>query len=252
MRKYDYLFFDLDNTIWDFESNSRVALKQTLLDNKLIEKLNSFEAYLEVYERINTELWKLYHQKKITKQTLIVERFSASLSQFGINGLNWDEINHEYLQNMALQTIIFPGSKELLNTLQEKGYKMYVITNGFTEVQYDKLRNCGLSQYFSKVYISEEIKTTKPHREIFEYALKSSNAPKKKSIMIGDSWETDILGALNFGMDQIMFLNNGKHQVPHSITKLLLNTKADPRLIILNRQVKTYFINEITELLAIV
>ena len=220
MRKYDHLFFDLDNTLWDFTANSYRAMEITLIQNEILPRLSSFESFFEIYERINKSLWSDYHSRKITKQTLIVERFSQSLQYFNIYGLNWYELNQQYLRNMAIQTELFPGTIETLTTLNTRGYQMHIITNGFSEVQHDKLRNCGLARFFSKVFISEEIHTTKPHRQIFEYALKSTNAQKKKSIMIGDSWDTDIEGAINFGMDQIMFLNQGLHELPDDIKSL--------------------------------
>ena len=82
MRKYDHLFFDLDNTLWDFSANSRLAMKQTLEQNDILEKLPSFDSYFQVYEQINKSLWSDYHSKKITKQTLIVERFARSFNEF--------------------------------------------------------------------------------------------------------------------------------------------------------------------------
>ncbi len=243
MRIYDHLFFDLDNTLWDFTTNSRLAMEQTLMQTELLSKLPSFSAFFEVYERLNHSLWSDYHSKKITKQKLIVERFSRSMQAFGINDYNWIELNSRYLENMALQTQLFPGTLETLTTLKSKGYRMHIITNGFKEVQYSKLSNCGLANFITKVFISEEVKTTKPHREIFEHALKSTNASKKRSIMIGDSWETDITGALDFGMDQIMFLNHEQNPVPESV-KLLRHTNTSTFLE-LKLHTKTYFIDEI-------
>lgn len=249
MRKYDHLFFDLDNTLWDFSTNSRLALEQTLEQNGIIEKLKSFDSYFEVYEQINKSLWHDYHQKKITKQVLIADRFSKSLNSFGISGYNWYEINSRYLDNMALQTRLFPETLETLQALKDKGYRMYIITNGFKEVQRAKLDNCGLTQYFSNVFISEEIQTTKPHRQIFEHALKTTNASKKKSIMIGDSWDTDIVGALEFGVDQVMFVNNGRNDVPSPIKSKLLTINV--QFLSLTHHTKTWFINEIRNLEAI-
>jgi putative hydrolase of the HAD superfamily len=147
---------------------------------------------------------------------------------------------------MALQTKLFNGTLETLTYLKSKGYQMHIITNGFTEVQHAKLRNSGLSPFFGKVFISEEIKNTKPHHEIFEHALKSTNALKKKSIMIGDSWETDIKGALDFGIDQIMFVNHGSNAMPDAIKTMRLS--ANSPSIQLKAQVKTWFIEEITDL----
>jgi putative hydrolase of the HAD superfamily len=249
MRNYDHLFFDLDNTLWDFNANSYRAMEITLDQKEILPRLSSFASYFEVYEQINKSLWSDYHAKRINKQTLIVERFSKSLSEFHIYDLNWADLNKGYLENMALQTELFPGTIETLSILRERGYQMHIITNGFSEVQHDKLRNCGLGEFFSKIFISEEIQTTKPHRKIFEHALKTTNAKKKKSLMIGDSWETDIEGALNFGIDQIMFLNNGQHDIPEVIKTTLLTTNCT--FLKLNNQTRTWIINEISDLISI-
>lgn len=249
MRKYDFLFFDLDNTLWDFSTNARAALLQTLEEMNFINDLASFEDYFQVYEEINDSLWVDYRNKKVTKQVLIVERFSRSFSAFNITNKNWSDINRLYLENMGKQTGLFPGTLETLQYLKEKGYKMHVITNGFKEVQYSKIHNTGLSAFIDKVFVSEEIHTTKPHREIFEHALKSSNALKKKSIMIGDSWEIDIEGAMNFGMDQIMVLNNGKNKIPESINLKLITSYSNPLQV--KPHSKTFFINQVKDLTTI-
>lgn len=243
MRTYDHLFFDLDNTLWDFTTNSRLAMEQTLKQTELLPKLSSFDSFFHAYEQINQSLWNDYHSRKITKQKLIVERFSRSMQLFGINDYNWNELNRLYLENMAIQTRLFPGTLETLATLKSKGYQMHIITNGFREVQYSKITNCGLAGFFTKVFISEEIQTTKPHRQIFEHALKSTNALKKRSIMIGDSWETDIIGALEFGMDQIMFLNQEGNQIPITVKQLKAATISP--FLELKLHTKTYFIDEI-------
>lgn len=249
MRKYDFLFFDLDNTLWDFSVNSREALKQTLAKLELLGRLDSFDEYFIIYEQINESLWSDYRSKKITKHALIAERFSRSLEAFDITNKDWEGINELYLEYMALQTRLFPGTVETLGYLKAKGYQMHIITNGFKEVQNAKLRNCNLTDFFGKVFISEEIQNTKPHRAIFEHALKSTNAPKKRSIMIGDSWETDIEGALAFGMDQVMVLNNGQNMVPDSINSI----KRVPGFshFELKQHVKTWFLNGIADLITI-
>lgn len=246
MRKYEFLFFDLDNTLWDFSSNSREALKETLEKLNLISQVSSFDNYFTIYEQINESLWSDYREKKISKHDLIVERFSRSFGAFKITNLDWEGINHLYLERMALQDKLFTGTFETLENLKAKGYQMHIITNGFKEVQHAKLKNSGLTDFFGKVFISEEIHTTKPHREIFEYALKTTNASKKKSVMIGDSWETDIEGAMAFGIDQIMFLNNGQNDVPESIKSDNLIAKST--FLEIKRNTRTYFVNEIVGL----
>lgn len=249
MRKYDFLFFDLDNTLWDFSTNAKAALLQTLQDLNYIHQISSFEDYFLVYEEINDSLWVDYRAKKVTKQVLIVERFSRSLSSFNITNQDWEEINRYYLECMGNQTALFPQTIETLDYLKTKGYQMYIITNGFKEVQYAKLQNTGIASYFNRVFISEEIQTAKPHRQIFEHALKSSNASKKKSIMIGDSWEIDIEGAAAFGMDQVMILNNGLNAIPDNIKSKVLTNNSNHLEI--KPPLKTFFLNQIKDLITI-
>ncbi len=249
MRTYDHLFFDLDNTLWDFTVNSKLAMRQTIEHKSLMAKIESFDSFFEVYELINKSLWIDYHSKKITKQALIIDRFSRSLQQFGITDLNWQEINTCYLEFMALETALFPETRETLIALQAKGYQMHIITNGFSEVQRKKLFNCGLSGFFTKVFISEEIQSNKPNRQIFEHALKSTNAKKSRSVMIGDNWETDIEGALKFGMDQIMFLNHNQNAIPHVIDSIRM--ASDCNYLELKHHIKTYFVQNIVDLIGI-
>jgi len=249
MRKYDHLFFDLDDTIWDFKTNSRIAMEAMLTQKNILKDLKSFESFFSFYEGVNSELWSKYHQKEITKEKLIYERFSKSMEAFGINGYTPEELNHAYLEYMGIQTRLFPETLETLKKLQIKGYKMHIITNGFKEVQAKKITNCNLNNFFDKIFISEEIKSAKPHREIFEYALKSTNSKKKKSIMIGDSWETDILGARNYGIDQIMILKQGEKVIPEA-HELSLRVEKNFTFIEIGKS-KTYFIDQISYLLSI-
>jgi len=212
MYKYKHLFFDLDNTLYDFESNSYLALKQAFIQLGLFEKIDSFDAYFSVYSRNNERLWADYREKKIAKELLRGKRHKMSLKEFGVeHEVDPIDIDDRYLKIMVTQTELFPRAVEVLAELKRRGYFLHIITNGFREVQHDKLQNTGLSEFLTDVYISEEIKSPKPSREIFEYAIKSSNARKNESLMIGDSWESDIIGAKNFGIDQVYFkLNNSE------------------------------------------
>ncbi|MFA9391185.1 MAG: YjjG family noncanonical pyrimidine nucleotidase [Prolixibacteraceae bacterium] len=228
MTKYKHLFFDLDNTLYDFDANAYLAMEEAFKQLGLHQQLESFEAYFKVYIPINHALWALYRDKKMAKDVLRGKRHADSLAAFGIvppvEPLAIDDL---YLKIMSTQTELFPGTIEVLTNLQDKGYKLHIITNGFKEVQHDKLNNTGLQKFFTDVYISEDIKAPKPSRAIFEHAIKSSNARKKESIMIGDSWESDIVGAMNFGIDQVFFnlykekaVNDGMGMATYTITDL--------------------------------
>jgi len=203
--KYTHLFFDLDNTLWDFNSNSYDALHIALQKLDLLDKIGNYDRYFSVYYQVNERLWDLYKDNKITKNVLRGLRFEESLelNHTPMPGIG-DTLNEAYLTEMPKQLKLVPGARVVLEYLHHK-YKMAIITNGFREVQAEKLLQTGLKKYFDKLFISEEIGAQKPHKLIFQYAVKSMNAPKKKSLMIGDSWDADIVGAKQFGMDQVYY-----------------------------------------------
>jgi len=204
-KKYTHLFFDLDNTIWDFNSNSIDALYVALDKLHLLEKIESFDAFFRTYSEVNDRLWDLYRQGSITKKVLSVQRFDDAFEKYGIPPIiDGSILNAAYLTEMPLQTKLVDGARKVLDYLHGH-YEVAIITNGFKEVQYDKIRKSELSKYFRKIFISEEIGAQKPGKQIFEYAIKSMNAPKKSALMIGDSWEADIVGAMNIGIDQIYY-----------------------------------------------
>jgi len=203
--KYSHLFFDLDNTLWDFNANSYDALYIAMGKMDLLNRIGDYERYFSIYYEVNERLWDLYRDNKITKNILRGLRFEESLE------LNYtpmpgfgDSINEAYLTEMPRQLKLVPGAIVVLDYLHHN-YRMSIITNGFREVQVDKLIQSGLRKYFDKVFISEEVGAQKPHKKIFEHAVKSMNAPKKRSLMIGDSWDADIVGAKQFGIDQIYY-----------------------------------------------
>jgi putative hydrolase of the HAD superfamily len=215
LMKYHHLFFDLDNTLYDFDTNAFLAMKEAFTQLGLINELPSFKQYFSVYLVINDELWALYREKRISKEILRGLRFERSLTEFGIKSdIPYTQIDDLYLKIMSTQTNLFPETIEVLTELKKRGYMLHIITNGFKEVQRDKLINTGLGKFMTHVFISEDIKSPKPSREIFEYSIKSCNAKKKESLMIGDSWESDIIGAKNFGIDQVFF-NPGNQQTDY-------------------------------------
>lgn len=211
-RSFDHLFFDLDNTLWDFDSNSRLAMLETVSQLQLSLQIEDFDSFFEYYETVNSNLWEAYRKKEIRKPELIQKRFEDTLNQFNIDSIDPLKMNEKYLELMPLQTKLFPDVVATLDYLKKRRYQMHIITNGFSEVQHRKIESSGLKPYFSRIFISEEIQAPKPDRRIFEYALTSCNARKSRSLMIGDNWDTDIVGAMNYGISQA-YINNS-HKVP--------------------------------------
>lgn len=209
--KYKNLFIDLDDTLWDIHQNGKECLEEIYYDYEFNKYYSTFDDYYNVYMPGNNHLWGLYRQGKIRKDELIVERFLSPLREFGFNDAEYAvELSDDFLERTTYKTLLIDGTIELLDYLKPK-YRMYILSNGFTEVQHKKIKNSGLSSYFEKVFLSEEAGINKPHPDIFTYALKNSNSRRNQTIMIGDSWDADIVGAKNSRIDQIWF-NPGKLQ----------------------------------------
>ncbi|MCY1718848.1 YjjG family noncanonical pyrimidine nucleotidase [Prolixibacteraceae bacterium Z1-6] len=202
-KKYTHIFFDLDNTLWDFRKNSRCAMEVTYNNFEIAELGVEFDRFYECYSENNTALWTAYRKKEVRKNELTRQRFQLTFDALSIKGIEPDQMNDYYLTEMPKQVNLIEGALDILEYLKAKRYKLFIITNGFREVQYKKLQNSGLGTYFEKVFISEDIKTPKPGNEIFEYAIKSANAKKVNSLMVGDDWDVDIMGAYKFGIDAV-------------------------------------------------
>ena len=222
---YKDLFFDLDHTIWDFELNSKETLWDLHLKYELEAKgINNFDEFYSIYIVHNHRLWDRYSKGFIKQEELRWKRIYLSLLDYKIadEALS-KEMSVDYLTILPDKKNLFPYTIEILEYLKNKDYTMHLITNGFESVQFKKIKNSNLADYFTEVITSEVSNSLKPNKEIFEYALKVSNANVETSIMIGDNEDADIQGAINAGMDSI-FVNHLQIQptVPatHTITHL--------------------------------
>lgn len=214
MQKYRNLFIDLDDTLYDFSAASREAFNETYDSLHYERYFDSFSHYMSIYSPYNLELWRIYGEGKITKEELNRRRFSHPLESVGINDAELAaQFCREALSRIPTKGNLVPGAKELLGYLRPK-YRMFILSNGFVELQSRKMATAGIDGYFDDVILSEEIGVNKPSPELFEYALKKTGAQLEESIMIGDMFDTDIKGAANIGMDQIYF--NPKDEQGHS------------------------------------
>ena len=228
MKRYTTLFIDLDNTLYDFSGNSREAYiaVYNLLDYD--RWFRSFEHYYEIYEEYNLRLWALYAEGKITKEHLNAERYSHPLRVVGapdpeaIGAQFWDEA----MKRLPLGSRLMPHAKEILTYLRPK-YKMYILSNGFTELQSRKMQSAGIAHYFDGMILSEDIGVNKPNPAIFTHALQVAESTAEESLMIGDNYEVDIEGAQRVGIDQVFYniskkdLNTEHPQPTFTITSLL-------------------------------
>lgn len=211
--EYKNLFIDLDDTLWDIKHNGKECLEEIYHDYGFDAFYPDFEVYYNVYEPNNQFLWGLYSQGRIAKDELIVERFLAPLREFGFEDVDYaKKLNADFLERTTRKTKLIEGALDLLDYLRHK-YKMHILSNGFTEVQIKKIENSGLMPYFNKIILSEEAKCNKPHPDIFTYALKNTNSRRDQTVMIGDNWDTDIVGARRSRIAQIWFNPKGENPI---------------------------------------
>lgn len=206
--KYQHLFFDLDHTLWDFEANARETLLALHEAMQLgIRGIDDFDLFHKNYLAHNEKLWDRYRNGLIKQDELRLKRMSLSLLDFKIADESLSmEMSIRFLDLLPTRTILFPYTKEILFYLVEKGYTLHLITNGFEKTQHSKLHHSGLSKFFKEIITSEISNSLKPNKEIFEFAFRKTGALPTNSIMIGDSIEVDIKGAINAGIDQV-FVN---------------------------------------------
>ncbi len=215
------IFFDLDHTLWDFEKNSELSFKKIF--KKYTITIN-FEKFIEAYIPINFKYWKLYRNGEISKEFLRYNRLKEvfNLFDYEIDDKIINNISHDYIEFLPENNKLMDGAIEILEYLKPK-YRLFIITNGFREVQDKKLKNSNIKHYFEAIYDSESVGVKKPDPKIFEHALKDSGSNPQESLMVGDNYEADVLGAKKLRINTLHFVAHGEeiHNKNETIFKLI-------------------------------
>jgi putative hydrolase of the HAD superfamily len=205
-KKYKCVFFDLDHTLWDYETNSEEALKELYEKHELATRgCAPFDHFYQGFVKINNEIWDQHDRGLIGKDVIRNERFHRVFLHAGINDYESSlAFSAEYIAESPKKPNLVPHAKDILDYLYPR-YPLYIITNGFEEIQGTKMQSSGISNYFRGVVTSARAGYKKPEKEIFEFALRENGFACSDSIMIGDNLLTDIAGARKASVDTVYY-----------------------------------------------
>lgn len=217
-----HLFFDLDHTLWDFETNAKECLFEIYDKHLLKYDLNSKDEFIDHFSTTNRQMWAQLERKEITHEFLRANRFKIALEKLGIslNENDGNEINDLFLALLPQKKALMENTIELLDYCN-KHYRLHIISNGFYDVQIKKMKNSGIHDYFDQIITNEIAGVRKPEKKIFHYAMQAAKCKVENAIMIGDSFEADVIGATKAGMKAIYFAEENKENHPFHITNLI-------------------------------
>lgn len=218
---YTDIFIDFDDTLCDTRGNAVLALQELYGDYQLQRFFDDPKLFYDSYWQANIDLWQRYGQGEITREFLIVERFRRPLSKghsLYITEQMCLEMSDHFLNLCAIKTGVVEGAHELVGYLRRRGYRLHLCSNGFHEVQYRKIRSCGLEGCFDSIVLSEDAGANKPAAAFFDYAFLVTHAVPDTTLMIGDSWVSDMVGAIDYGLDTIYFNRFPDHPAPRPVT----------------------------------
>lgn len=224
-----HIFFDLDNTLWDHRKNAYLTIKDLFEKEEITLKYNiDFEEFHSVYHNINESLWEKIRDGIIDKEYLRKHRFYDTFKHFNVDDLELSMYFEEhFLDKILNHNELVEGAQYILDYLKAKNYTLHVISNGFKEVTERKCILSGIDKYFQTITSADSVGVRKPNPKIFEYSLQLAEASKEESILIGDDWIADVVGAQNFGMDVIFFdvFNENPKEEGLKVIKHLLQIK---------------------------
>lgn len=216
--KYKNLFFDLDDTLWAFSANARDTFEEMYRKYAYDRFFSSFDHFYQLYQRRNVELWEEYGRGLVTKEELNRQRFLYPLEQVGRGDASLAQrFSDDFFAVIPTKRKLMPHAREVLDRLAGR-YHLYILSNGFQELQCHKMRSAGIDGYFRKVVLSDDIGVLKPHAPIFHFALSATQSQLEDSLMIGDNWENDVAGARAVGMHQVYYDVSGRDDLPFKPT----------------------------------
>lgn len=203
--KYTTVLLDFDDTLIDTQGYATTCLHTLYSKHQLNQYFATETEFTDIYHKHVGKLWEAYALGKIDKQTLLGTRFDKTFEH--IPSITKDflaDLSKDFMQLTIQNDVHIDGAKEVLEYLKSK-YQIAMLSNGFSEMQYDKLDNAGFTLYFDDVILSDVVGVNKPHPDIFNFALNKLGVTAQQTIMIGDNYLADIKGAMDSNIDQIWY-----------------------------------------------
>lgn len=198
------IFFDLDDTILDFHKAEQLALKSTLEHFGVPAEQN----VLDLYHEINIAHWKRLEKGELTREQVKTGRYETLFRALSIENIDAKAVTSVYESKLAEGHFFIDGAEQMLSTLFGK-YRLFLVSNGTKQVQDGRLKSAGIEKYFEKIFISESIGFDKPDKRFFERCFSEiPDFEKDRSVIIGDSLSSDILGGKNCGIKTVWFNKN--------------------------------------------
>jgi YjjG family noncanonical pyrimidine nucleotidase len=204
---YNHLFFDLDHTLWDFETNAHECLEEIYFSYRL-ESLgvDNTQSFLDTFSEVNRQYWAMLENNDISAEELKRQRFKVTLQRLGVE-IDFDfglKMTDTFLALLPHKKALIEGTIEILEYLKPK-YNLHIISNGWYDIQIKKMESSAIHHYFDEIITHEKVNALKPNKAIFDYAVLATNTETEQCLMIGDNYEADVLGAMNAGIDAVFY-----------------------------------------------
>jgi YjjG family noncanonical pyrimidine nucleotidase len=228
--RYEIVFFDADDTLYDFKKCEEMAFLVTLREWSLAYHEEPARIYAR-YAEISDCLWRKYQNGEMEKKHVLTNRFRYLFEEFGIVA-DAKVFGDAYLANLGMQNHLMQNAEKVVRELSSSCI-VSIITNGVSSVHVERLKNSTIRNFVSHLIVSSdeegENSFRKPHPRIFEYAhrLSEANVPKGKILMIGDSLEGDIAGGNNYGVDTCWLNQAMQENYTEHIPKYEINDLAN-------------------------
>ena len=216
------VLLDLDNTILDFHRTEREAIEKTLSNFGL----EPTEEIIKMYKAFNRKCWEALERGEMTRDEVLFGRFEFLFSSLG-KSVSPEEVQHFYERRLSEGAYYIDGAEDMLKELQGK-YKLYIASNGTAFVQDRRIAASGVAKYFDGIFISERIGANKPSVSFFDGCFeKMENKERDKTVIVGDTLSSDILGGINAGIHTVHYTMGNDFEYSDIVPEYSVKTVAE-------------------------